>query len=117
MIGRLKIQGDKLWNVSVTDAETGQPLTPFYRAEYVTDLDTQEHYIKLWVRAQDVDLDITAPVEVIEAKPEGQSVVYAEPDIKKLAREVVQEMNRQARLAGLAYREHRAMAIGREPQS
>lgn len=68
MIGRLLIKGDKPWNISVTDAETGEPVTPFYRVEYVTDVQKGEHYLKLYVHQCDVDLDIVAPVEVVKAK-------------------------------------------------
>ena len=66
MIGRLLFKGDKPWNMTVTDTETGENVTPFTRMEYVSDVRTGEHYIKLYVHECDADIDVTAPVEIIK---------------------------------------------------
>lgn len=99
MIGRLKVQGDKPWNITIIDPDTGESVSPFYRIEYVTDVQKGEHYIKLYVHECDVDLDVTAPVEITK-ETESLPVVHVEPDIKKLAKEVMQELARQTRMSG-----------------
>jgi hypothetical protein len=72
MIGRLKIQGDKPWNIKITDIDTGESISPFYRIEYVCDIRTGEYYIKLYVHESDTELDVIAPLEVVKRREQPE---------------------------------------------
>ncbi len=67
-IDRVRIKGDKPWNITITNADTGDLITCVTRVEYATDVTTQEHYVKLFLDTCDVDIDVIAPAKVVEEK-------------------------------------------------
>lgn len=58
---RIRCDGNP-WTLTITNAETGEPITCVTRVEYVNEMN--EHHVKLWINASDVDINVTAPVEI-----------------------------------------------------
>lgn len=68
-LDKIRIKSDgKPWTTTITNAETGELINCITRIEYVTDIATQKHYVKLWIDGSDVELDVIAPVELIKTE-------------------------------------------------